>query len=173
MRHYTLTLGIVTVFVALLALPIAPAAQPPMSATVEFGLPDTGSPFPPGHDQSGHAKDRPVPRTVVISQGGTVEFRINARTHGLAIYGPGIEPEDIDVNNMIPSVAPCPRPPLIDDPNGRIAVFDQPCALLPPQQTDVVRFTFDEPGRYLFICIFFPHFMDFDMFGWVIVEPGN
>jgi plastocyanin len=158
----------VLIVVALLTLPFITAADPPMSATVEFGQPDTGSPFPPDHDQSGHAKDRPVPRTVVISPGGTVEFRINARTHGLAIYGPGIEPEDIDSNDTIASVAPCPPPPLIDDPNGRIAVFDQPCAL--GLQTDVVTFTFNEPGRYLFICTFFPHFVDFDMFGWVNVK---
>jgi hypothetical protein len=108
---------------------------------------------------------------VVISQGGTVTFRINARTHELAIYAADTEPEDINTSLTKPPVAGCPNVPLIDDPNGRIAVFDQPCAL--GLQTDVVSFIFDEPGRYLFICTFFPHFVDFDMFGWVIVEPGE
>jgi plastocyanin len=173
MRRYTLIPGLVVVLVGLLALPVVVAAQPPLSATVEFGRPDTGSPFSPGHDESGHAKDRPVPRTVVISQGGTVTFRINARTHELAIYAAGTEPEDIDTSLTKPPdlVAGCPDVRLIDDPNGRIAVFDQPCAV--GLQTDVVSFTFDEPGRYLFICNFLPHFVDFDMFGWVIVEPGE
>jgi hypothetical protein len=51
----------------------------PMSATIEFGQPDTGSPFPApsGHDQSSHAKDNLVPRTVVIAQGGTVTFDLS------------------------------------------------------------------------------------------------
>jgi hypothetical protein len=83
-----------------------------------------------------------------------VTFRINARTHELAIYAADIEPEDINTSLTKPPVAGCPDVPLIDDPNGRIAVFDQPCTL--GLQTDVVSFIFDEPGRYLFICTFFP-----------------
>ena len=41
-----------------------------------------------GHDQSFHASDKMVPRTVVISQGGSVTFSITP-PHQLAIYGPG------------------------------------------------------------------------------------
>jgi hypothetical protein len=105
---------------------------------------------------------------VVISQGGTVEFHINTAAHGLAIYEPGTRPEDIDADVTTPAVMECPTVPLIDDPDGRIAVFDQPCAL--GMATDVVSFTFNEPGRYLFICTFRPHFVDFEMYGWVNVE---
>ena len=31
-------------------------------------------------------------------------------------------------------------------------------------------FTFTEPGRYLVICTFLPHFADAQMYGWVIVK---
>jgi plastocyanin len=170
MRRQMLIPGLVVVLVGLLALPVMVAAQLPLTATVEFGLPDTGSPFPPAHDASGHATDRPVPRTVVISAGGTVEFHINAASHGLAIYAAGTEPKDIDVTALVPSAGPpCPMPPLIDDPEGRLALFTQPCDGGP----STVIFPFPEPGRYLYICVFSPHFVDFDMFGWVIVEPGK
>ena len=30
--------------------------------------------------------------------------------------------------------------------------------------------TFDEPGRYLVLCNFTPHFAEFDMYGWVNVK---
>jgi plastocyanin len=155
------------------ALPRGAMGNPPLSAVVEFGQPDSGSPFAPTlqHDASSHAKDRPVPRTVVITQGGTVTFLIQARTHGLAIYEPGIEPGDINVGITQPAPPGCPPTPLLDDATGRIAVFDQPCAV--GQTTDVVSYTFTDPGRHLFICTFSPHFVDFDMYGWVIVKPAE
>lgn len=154
------------------ALPLLGFGGPPDTAIVQFGQPDTGSPFPPSeqHDQSSHAKDNIVPRTVVIAAGGTVEFHINTPAHALAIYAAGTEPEDIDVSvTKPPAPAPCPQVPLIDDAEGRLAVFAQRCAGGP----SVVSYTFQDPGRYLVICVFFPHFVDFDMFGWVIVEPGQ
>jgi plastocyanin len=172
MHSHALPPGIVALLVGLLALPAAAVAAPPLTATVEFGQPDTGSPFPPSqqHDQSSHAKDNLVPRTVVIAAGGTVTFRINTPAHASAIYQSGTEPEDIDVTIIKPSAGPpCPPPPLIDDAEGRLAVFAQPCA----GGQSVVNYTFQDPGRYLVICIFFPHFVDFDMYGWVIVEPGD
>ncbi len=52
--------------IALFALPRGSSGDPPLTATVRFGLPQVGSPFPPGsgHDASGHAKDSLVPRPV-------------------------------------------------------------------------------------------------------------
>jgi plastocyanin len=168
MSHLSLVRIAVVAF-ALCTLPLLSLGGPPDTAVVQFGQPDTGSPFPPSqqHDQSSHAKDNIVPRTVVIAAGGTVEFHINTPAHGLAIYQSGTEPEDIDVTIIKPSAGPpCPPPPLIDDDQDRLVVFAQPCA----GGSSVVSYTFQDPGRYLIICVFLPHFVDFDMFGWVIIQ---
>ena len=139
-----------------------------LSATVEFGQPNVGSPFPPNpaHDQSAHAKDNMVPRTVVIDKGGTVTFNTFG-VHEVAIYAPGTEPGDIDATDLIMMPAGCPAfaPLLIDDDTNRIALYSQPCG--PGLRT--VSHTFDEPGRYLVICAFLPHF-EVQMWGWVIVR---
>ena len=46
------------------------------TATMQFGKPNVGSDYAPNppHDQSAHAKDDLVPRTVVIDKDGTVTF---------------------------------------------------------------------------------------------------
>ncbi len=143
-------------------------ANTPLEATMQFGFPGAGSPFPPPdeHDQSSHAKDRIVPRTVVIDRGGTVTFLSNT-IHQVAVYDDGTNPEDIDAGLLTAPGAGCPPVPLIDDPNNRLAVLDsQPCAggSLAP------TYTFDEPGRYLIICTVLPHFAQFDMYAWVVVR---
>lgn len=154
--------------VGLFLLPQISAADPPLTATIQFGQTDVGSPFPPplGHDQSSHAKDNLVPRTVVISQGGTVTFETFG-VHQVAIYEPGTKPGDIDTSILAPPPPGCPPGPLINDPLGRVAVLGaQPCGGGPA----VVSYTFNDPGRYLVICTFLPHFAEFDMYGWVIVK---
>jgi plastocyanin len=146
--------------------PIRALANTPLTATVQFGQPNVGSPFPPpsGHDASGHAKDNLVPRTVVIKTGGTVTFN-TFEVHQVAIYDAGTEPEDI--NTSIVRGTPClgNAPLLINDATDRLAVFDQPCAGGPASPS----YTFTEPGRYLVICSFLPHF-ELQMWGWVIVK---
>ena len=162
---------IVLVVLGWLILPLIADAGPPLTATVRFGLDSqTGSPFPVplGHDESSHAKHTLVPRTVVISQGGTVTFVIDSPVHQVAVYEAGTEPGDIDATILTPGgMGDCPDIPLIDDMDGLVAVLgDQPCAGGPT----MVSYTFDEPGRYLVICAFLPHFADDDMYGWVIVK---
>ena len=142
----------------------------PLSATIEFGQPDTGSPFPPpsGHDQSSHAKDNLVPRTVVIARGGTVTFDLSGpgrAIHQVAIYPDGTEPGDVDITALAPPAAGCPPVPLIADPDGNVLAA-QPCA----GGTTSPSYTFNTPGRYLVICTFLPHFAAFQMYGWVIVK---
>jgi len=142
----------------------------PMSATIAFGQPNTGSPFPPpsGHDQSSHAKDNLVPRTVVIARGGTVTFDLSGpgrAPHQVAVYPDGTEPGDVDITALKPPVAGCPPAPLIVDPDG-IVLAPQPCA----GGTTSPSRTFTQPGRYLVICTFLPHFAQFQMYGWVIVK---
>jgi plastocyanin len=141
----------------------------PLSATVQFGQANVGSGFPPtsGHDSSSHAVDNMVPRTVVIAKGGTVTFNTFG-VHEVAIYAPGTEPKDIDTSKLKQMPANCPHPPgpglLIDDDTNRIALYEQPCG--GPRQ---VQHQFTEPGRYLVICAFLPHF-EVQMWGWVIVN---
>ena len=33
--------------------------------------------------------------------------------------------------------------------------------------------TFDTPGKYLMVCIFRPHFLDLDMYGYVVVKDAR
>jgi plastocyanin len=177
MKVQQVTLVAVALSIALFVLPRIGTGNPPLTATVEFGQnaepPNVGSPFPPvpPHDQSAHAKDNLVPRTVVISQGGSVTFNIGP-FHQVAIYEPGTKPEDIEVSPAtledLGPLSPClpfVLPDLvINDTVGRTALGpSHSCSL----QTWTV--TFDEPGRYLVICTTLPHF-DVGMFGWVIVE---
>ena len=139
-----------------------------LSATLEFGNPNTGSPFSPasGHDQSLHAPDTLVPQTVVIDAGGTVTFKTYG-PHQVAVYDDGVGAGDIDTTILTGGGAGCPPPPLINDPNGRLAVLAaQPCA----GGTTTPQYTFTEPGRYLVICTFLPHFTIARMYGWVVVR---
>lgn len=142
----------------------------PLTATIEFGRPDSGSPFPPpsGHDQSSHATDNLVPRTVVIARGGTVTFDLSGpgrAIHQVAVYPDGTDPGDVDITALAPPAAGCPPVPRIADPDG-IVLAPQPCA----GGSTSPSYTFATPGRYLVICTFLPHFAEFQMYGWVIVK---
>jgi plastocyanin len=140
-----------------------------LAATMNFGLDTIGSPFPPpsGHDQSGHARDNLVPRTVVIDTGGTVTFRMGVSgVHAVAIYNPGKEPKDVNTGILAPPPAGCPPVPLIDDPVNRLVELStQVCAGGSPAPSH----TFTQPGKYLVICTFLPHF-NVGMYGWVVVR---
>ena len=111
--------------------PSAPSAQSaaafPLTAEMQFGIDEHGSPFPPPdeHDGSGHARDHLYPREVVIGRGGRVTFHIDA-VHQGAVYQPGTEPTDIHVNpstledvNLGPFTIPNFR---INDPANRIVL---------------------------------------------------
>ena len=158
-------LAVAIVALTLFGLPAGEATALESTATVQFGRPDTGSPFPPpsGHDQSSNAKDNLTPRTVVIAAGGSVTFEI-AGFHQPAIYQAGTTPADI-----VPTTAPTPPPGRVNDPNGRLALAP---LNIPPATTSWTSpaGTFAEPGRYLVICNIRPHFVTFEMYGWVIVQ---
>ncbi len=137
----------------------------PLSATVQFGLASVGSGFPPtsGHDRSAHANDTLVPGTVVIDKGGTVTFKAIG-IHQVAIYAPGVQPRDIDTSVLAPLPAGCPPLPLLmNDSENRVALYASGCG---PR---TITHTFNQPGRYLVICAFLPHF-EIRMYGWVIVR---
>ena len=139
----------------------------PLTATMRFGDPNTGSPFAPAdeHDASVHAKDKLVPRTVVIAAGGTVTFEV-APLHRVAVYDDGKQPADISLAVLQP--APILGIPnfQIDDPADRLAL-QSPDDFLSPR---IFSHTFPDPGRYLVICITTPHFLNGDMWGWVVVK---
>jgi plastocyanin len=186
MRHLTLVAGLGAVLLAcepttqqspdpsLGPGPALSAAAAAATATVQFGLNQHGSPFPPqvGHDHSSQAKDVLVPRTVVISQGGSVSYTVD-EVHQVAVYQAGTEPEAITVDGSTLEsvdlgfgiVLPQFR---INDPNGRLAL--SPPQALVDQTWTTPPGTFDEPGRYLVICTSVPHFVLNTMYGWVIVK---
>jgi plastocyanin len=141
------------------------ADNTPLAATIQFGQLDVGSTFPPsaGHDQSAHAKDNLVPRTVVIDRGGTVTFQVPAGVHQIAIYEPGTKPEDINTAALIP-LCPGTTPRVINDATDRVALITHACG-----SNWQAQFTFNTPGRYLVICAFLTHFQ-VGMYGWVEVR---
>ena len=87
--------------------------------------------------------------------------------HKVAVYAPGTAPEDIDVTLLEPPVPPG----TINDPAGRLArspTLTGTDAAPAPWQAPAG--TFARPGRYLVICEILPHFAEYGMYGWVIVE---
>lgn len=134
------------------------------TAVVTFGRNDLGTDFfPPGsHDQSLHAKFAIRPRTTVIATGGTVTFQVQP-LHKIAIYQPGIGPDDIDVAS-VEFVAGFPAP-IINSAAGRIV--RGPLVLGTPADFD---WTFTAPGRYLVICEVLPHFAVGKMYAWIEVK---
>jgi hypothetical protein len=148
---------------------------------MQFGQANVGSPFPPGsgHDQSAHAADNIVPRTVVIKVNGTVTLNVPPAVHQINIYRPGTQLEDVDVsmNNRttLAARAGCGAPlppelvnaPIVLSTAGAIeAAIPVPC--LTPTTT---QYTFTQPGKYLVICAFLPHF-EVGMYAWVYVKEA-
>jgi plastocyanin len=149
---------------------------------MQFGQANVGSDFLPGseHDQSAHAKDNIVPRTVVIAVNGTVTFNVPPGVHQINIYEPGTQPEDVDVSmtnrTTLAAHAGCGAPlpsavtgaPIVIGSGGDnfLAAIPVPC-LQPAQPT----YTFTQPGKYLVICAFLPHF-EVGMYAWVEVKEA-
>jgi hypothetical protein len=160
--------GVLLVAALAVVIPAAVSAGPDGSASVQFGNPEVGSPFPVGpppiviHDASPSAQFNLVPRTAVVAPGGTVTFTVGVAgpsspqtvPHQVAVCELGIGPDDVDV-------------PLtgtfINDP-------DCPTHGAPSTSGAAVPVQFTEPGRYLVLCNLRPHFVEFDMYGWVNVK---
>lgn len=152
----------------------APAGFPD-EVTISFGRDDVGTTFfPPGeHDASFRAKDKIRPRLTHLAAGGNVTFDMGS-IHGVAIYEPGTEPDDIEVGPATLEDLVVPFPPfvipdfLIDDPDGRVT--DRSPVSLEPMQWSPPAGTFDEPGRYLVICYVAPHFVFAKMYAFIDVH---
>lgn len=128
------------------------AGGPPSDATVLFGVDGVGSPFPRSHDESDESKDRLQPGTSVISVDGEVWFDNAGGRHQVAIYDAGITPEDITITGP---------GPWVNDGADRLALGNE---------SEDLTYQFTEPGRYLVICNFAPHFDGREMYGFVIVK---
>ena len=144
------------------------AAGLSLEAEVEFGIEEgkVGSNFPETHDRSFHAIDKIRPRTVTIAQGGSVTYEIYPE-HQPAVYEPGTRPEDIDTSQTEP-IPLFPDLERITDADGRIALA--PDQSLEEKEWTTPPGTFDEPGRYLVICTTLVHFVEANMYSWVIVK---
>ena len=164
-----------------------PIDGPLASATVSFGA------WPPADGRPGSGNRFAVPNAVTapnvhalfpyeakIKAGGSVNF-IVAGFHLIAIYAPGVTPDDIDETSVVPNSTP---PGLIDDDqNGRRIYFGldprrlpllnppppAPAAPVLQDRVEVVQFT--QPGRHLVICAVVPHWVNDQMHGWVNVLP--
>ena len=151
--------GFLAIGAAALAVPAIVVAGPGSNATTTFGNVKAGSPFPPAeHDSSFNGEDNIIPRTVVISAGGSVTFNIDG-FHQAAVYRAGTTPADITVPAFPPE-----SNIFVNDPEGR--VFLGPVGA--PSTTGAG--TFSTPGKYLMICNVTPHFAFAKMYGWVIVK---
>jgi hypothetical protein len=126
-------------------------SAPGTGAVMEFGHPGAGAPFPLEHDESFHAADKVYPGTVVVDAFQPVIFKV-APGHRVAIYKPGKRPQDVVPGNGF----------FILDENLRKALQAAP--------VPVISFIFAVPGRYLVICATRRHFVDANMYGWVIVR---
>ena len=146
----------------------AVAALPDGSASVRFGNPGAGSPFPPpaGHDSSSNAKDNLIPRTVSIAVGGTVTYTI-AGFHQPIVYEAGTEPTDIQAPPFPPEANIFVTPPAGPLAPGQLA---RGPLNEPPATSTWTADVFDAPGRYLVICNITPHFSFFKQYGWVNVR---
>ena len=108
-----------------------------------------------------------IPFEATIKAGGTVNFHISG-FHLLTIYGPGTGFDDISTTVLTPIPgAPPGFPPVVDDPVNRVYRGPSP---LPLPQDRVEAVNFANPGRYLVVCTFLPHFLD-KMFGYIKVLP--
>ena len=181
-RRTRWALGVALLAVAVgLTVPAVVGAGPDSSATVRFGNPTVGSPFPPpafDHDSSPNATDNLIPRTSVISAGGNVTFEV-AGFHQvmglLTLPGvrhvavveidcrtlPGTTPDDIVVPPFPPNL-------FINFDGGLLLAAGPPAGVegswTPPTGT------FAAPGRYLVLCNVTPHFAIDNMYGWVTVK---
>jgi plastocyanin len=161
-----------------LAAPVLAAGQhdhgdtvdgPLANIDVSFGQWHTSPPldrFPNLNPITGNVH-KLIPFEAKIKAGGTVNFIISG-FHLVTVYGPGTDFDDISTAVLTPIPgAPMGFPPIVDDPVNRVYRGLSPFGL-PQDRVEAVNFA--NPGRYLAVCTFLPHFLD-KMFGHITVLP--
>ena|SRR5215212_9024931 len=147
---------------------------PLANATVTFGSWHTSPPldrFLAATPPTGNVHTV-LPFEAQIKAGGSVNFVISG-FHILGVYGSGTELEDVNgtLTAAIPG-APPGFPVVVNDPLNRLYRGVNPFDLAlgkfgpPLDRTEAVNFA--EPGRYLVVCLFTPHFAE-RMHGYVNV----
>lgn len=122
--------------------------------------------FDPDHDGSARALDIIIPRTVTIDVGESVTFERGGGNHTVAIYAPGTSVDALKAaagagaGNFEVDTPELDR--LFRGPTGTSWTL-----------TTAPGTTFDTPGKYLMVCIFRPHFLDLDMYGYVVVKDAR
>jgi hypothetical protein len=147
---------------------------PPAKTTVSLG--EWNSAFSPPLDRFVATPNTSnmhmvLPFESQIKAGGAVNFVISG-FHVLGIYGPGTEFEDVNgsIRTNIPG-APMGFPQAVDDSVNRVYRGLSPWQLSPAPLVDRVEsVNFPNPGRYLVVCVFVPHFLE-RMHGYVNVLP--
>jgi plastocyanin len=132
---------------------------------VEFGLP--GEAWDPGGPQGGGVtRDRVEPNLLQIKSGTTVDFNVLAG-HRVLVYDHGLGGvtnfADVNATNVV-TPAP-PGPPVIAAEAGKTL-------LGPTASGQSVSLKFEEPGQYLIICAVQPHFLNFGMAMFVVVDES-
>jgi plastocyanin len=156
---------------------------PLANATVSFGQWKTDrdppidrviTPVPQG---AGFVIDKITPDTIKIKEGGAVNFVISG-LHNVAVYDVGTKPSDITVGGIFPPL-PGAAGGIINDPRNRLyrgldpnASAPQPPAI-PSIRDRVEVVNFAKPGTYLVICGVVNHFVNDDMFSYVVVLPSK
>ena len=143
----------------------AQVTGPLAAATVSFGQWKTPlNRFPTGGTPPATNQHLLLPYEATIKAGGSVMFVI-AGFHHIAVYGPGTTLESINETLTQPVTCrhrPDPFPPLINDPTNRVYR-----GLIKPFPAGSCRGChLWDPGRYLVIFAFLPHFLD-NMHGFV------
>ena len=100
--------------------------------------------------QSAEATDALIPRTVAIKAGGAITYDNSGAPHRVGICEEGLTPDEIAL------------------PASGNVITDTRCVVAGPG-VDVTK-TFTEPGKYLIICGFVPHFVEREQYGWAIVQ---
>jgi plastocyanin len=130
-------------------------------------LTPTGDDGPNPRIRNGHFL---IPDPIRVHAGDTVSFIISG-FHNLLVYGPNIQPSDIDRTKLLLAAG---FPPLINDDRFRVYRGLDPRSM-PGNQDRVEVVAFNENGRFMVMCGVLPHFFEaprneFVMYGYVDVN---
>jgi len=151
------------------------AAEEGPTATVSFGLWETDPPldrFFGDPAQGARNHHELIPNTVTINisptdvNDGGVNFIISGN-HVVAVYDDGTQPEQINPDLLVPGITTAGG--VIDDPRNRIyRGSNQTAPTGARDRVEVVHFS--KPGTYLVICAIHNHFVNDQMYGYVVVK---
>ena len=129
-----------------------------LRCVVQFGLPGESWDLLGG--AGGVTRDRNQPSLISIRSGTTVEFQNAGTPHRISIYDHGIGGLTTFLDVTGPLAGPVIQP---NTTPGETLVG-------PLASGESTSFTFTEPGQYLVICAFNPHFRNYGQSTYVVVD---